>query len=833
MHQLFRLVLGQKDLSRAGDLFSLDDSEIEDSLTEALEQITIISSSSDYQTNNNDQAVVEICITRITTAIRETESIEKHAKALVGLWDSCLEHNLRPFGKDEDTPHAKIASDIMSCILQNYNRPPVMALAIPIAVKFLHRGNKELCRNMSNYLSLAAITKADLLADHTEVIVKSILQGNTMLLRVLPAVYEKQPQPINRHLTELLALMSQLEQPEQYHLLRLLHVAAKKKQLEVVQKCIPFLIGHLKDSTHNDITLNILIEIAGYEPVALNGFLPMLKEVGERFPYLIGQMARIYGAVGHVDEERARSCLTYLVSQLANMEHSFHHILLLEIKGITDTFSSILGPQSRDIFRMSNSFTAIAKLLTRQLENAKAGSGRGKISTEIEFPEKLEETKLIVAENEDHEKLQVKIQAFEDKINAESNTPGSIRRYSLGQVSKEERKNIRFNRSKSLALHTMLTKGVGSDDGEDENRGDIPASISLSEIDPLSQGNDKLPFKTDTDRSQLGESSVSYPNIIHKDSENLPETVKENFQEETPETTASPVEYQDKLYLHLKQNLSKVKAYAMEIGKKIPVPDQCTIEDTVRSCVAKLFFTCSLKGHYCLYSKSSFILISQEPQPWIQIMFLFQQSLFPEPLSIQSHSVQFLRALWEKTQAGGAHSFETAMMESTFPQQKDLDQVQLHLEEVRFFDVFGFSETAGAWQCFMCNNPEKATVVNQDGQPLIEGKLKEKQIRWKFIKRWKTRYFTLAGNQLLFQKGKSKDDPDDCPIELSKVQSVKAVAKKRRDRSLPRAFEIFTDNKTYVFKAKDEKNAEEWLQCINVAVAQAKERESREVTTYL
>ncbi|XP_059867214.1 ventricular zone-expressed PH domain-containing protein homolog 1 isoform X2 [Delphinus delphis] len=763
MHQLFRLVLGQKDLSRAGDLFSLDDSEIEDSLTEALEQIKIISSSSDYQTNNNDQAVVEICITRITTAIRETESIEKHAKALVGLWDSCLEHNLRPSGKDEDTPHAKIASDIMSCILQNYNRPPVMALAIPIAVKFLHRGNKELCRNMSNYLSLAAITKADLLADHTEVIVKSILQGNAMLLRVLPAVYDKQPQPINRHLTELLALMSQLEQPEQYHLLRLLHVAAKRKQPEVVQKCIPFLIGHLKDSTHNDVILSILIEIASYEPVALNSFLPMLKEIAERFPYLIGQMARIYGAVGHVDEERARSCLPFLVSQLASMEHSFHHILLLEIKSITDTFSSILGPQSRDIFRMSNSFTAIAKLLTRQLETTKA----------------------------------------------------------------------RSDRSKSLALHTALTNDLSSEDGEVVESGDTPASISLSEIDPLGQGHDRSPFKGDTDGSQLVNSSVSHPSIIHIESENLPETVKENYQEETPDTTSRPVEYHDKLYLHLKENLSKVKAYAVEMGKKIPVPDQCTIEDSVRSCVAKLFFTCSLKGHYCLYSKSSFILISQEPQPWIQIMFLFQQSLFPEPLSIQSRSVQFLRALWEKTQTEGAHSFETAMMESTFPQQKDLDQVQLHLEEVRFFDVFGFSEAAGAWQCFMCNNPEKATVVNQDGQPLIEGKLKEKQVRWKFIKRWKTRYFTLAGNQLLFQKGKSKDDPDDSPIELSKVQSVKVVAKKRRDRSLPRAFEIFTDNKSYVFKAKDEKNAEEWLQCINVAVAQAKERESREVTTYL
>ncbi|XP_057613247.1 ventricular zone-expressed PH domain-containing protein homolog 1 isoform X2 [Chionomys nivalis] len=832
MHQLFRLVLGQKDLSRAGDLFSLDDAEIEDSLTEALEQIKVISSSLDYQTNNNDQAVVEICITRITTAIRETESIEKHARALVGLWDSCLEHNLRPAGKDEDTPHAKIASDIMSCILQNYNRTPVMVLAVPIAVKFLHRGSKELCRNMSNYLSLAAISKAELLADHTEGIIKSILQGNAMLLRVLPAVYEMQPQPINRHLAELLALMSQLEQTEQYHLLRLLHAAAKKRDMEVVQKCVPFLVRHLKDSTHNDFILNILIEIAGYEPLALSSFLPVLKEIGERFPYLAGQIARIFGAVGHVDEERARSCLSYLVSQLANMEHSFHHILLLEIKSITDAFSSILGPHSRDIFRMSNSFTNIAKLLSRQLENSKAGNGR-KTDAEVGFPEKVGEAKTTEPAVGNHERLQVKIQAFEDKINVESNTPGSVRRYSLGHVSKEEQRHIRFGRSRSLALNTMLTNSVRAEDGEAGERAGIQASISLSEIDPLSLGTIKLPLKIDTHGSQLKNSSASRPSIVYIEPENMSETVRRNIQKDIPETTSSPVEYQDKLYLHLKENLGKVKAYAVEIARKVPVPDQCDIEDTMKSCVAKLFFTCSLKGQYCLYSKSSFTLISQAPQPWIQIMFLFQQSLLPEPLSIQSGSVQFLKALWEKTQARGTHSFEDAMTESTFPQQKDLDQVQLHLEEVRFFDVFGFSETAGAWQCFMCNNPEKATVVNQDGQPLIEGKLKEKQVKWKLIKRWKTRYFTLAGNQLLFQKGKSKDDPDDSPIELSKVQSVKAVAKKRRDRSLPRAFEIFTDNKTYVFKAKDEKNAEKWLQCINVALAQAKERESREVTTYL
>ena len=78
--------------------------------------------SQDYLTNDNDQAVVEICITRITTAIRGTGSIERHGGALVGLWESCLEHRLAPQGEShEDTPHAKIASDITSCILQVFS----------------------------------------------------------------------------------------------------------------------------------------------------------------------------------------------------------------------------------------------------------------------------------------------------------------------------------------------------------------------------------------------------------------------------------------------------------------------------------------------------------------------------------------------------------------------------------------------------------------------------------------------------------------------------------------------------------------------------------------
>lgn len=52
-----------------------------------------------------------------------------------------------------------------------------MELALPVAVKFLHKGNKDLSRNMSSYLSLAAIEHAELLAQHIQPIIDSVISG--------------------------------------------------------------------------------------------------------------------------------------------------------------------------------------------------------------------------------------------------------------------------------------------------------------------------------------------------------------------------------------------------------------------------------------------------------------------------------------------------------------------------------------------------------------------------------------------------------------------------------------------------------------------------------
>lgn len=61
-------------------------------------------------------------------------------------------------------------------------------------------------------------------------------------------------------------------------------------------------------------------------------------------------------------------------------------------------------------------------------------------------------------------------------------------------------------------------------------------------------------------------------------------------------------------------------------------------------------------------------------------------------------------------------------------------------------------------------------------------------------------------------------------LPVSKIQSVKAVRKGMRD--IPKAFEIFTNDQTYVFKAKDTKNAEQWLHCLHIAVARSQKKDS-------
>ncbi len=214
-------------LFQAGDLFSLEDDYIIKDLRAVLPAIREIVSEPNFTTSHNDQSLVEICITRLTSAIRETRTIEHHADALVELLETCLNYNLRPVTNGPDPPHAKIASDVMSCLFLNYNKKKVMRLALPVSVKFLHKGNKDLSRNMSSYLSLAAIENADLLATHIQPIIDSVISGNYSLSRVLPQIYSVNRDPIKSHVMTLVSILPNCENSEKLALLSLFSLVAK------------------------------------------------------------------------------------------------------------------------------------------------------------------------------------------------------------------------------------------------------------------------------------------------------------------------------------------------------------------------------------------------------------------------------------------------------------------------------------------------------------------------------------------------------------------------------------------------------------------------------
>lgn len=118
-----------------------------------------------------------------------------------------------------------------------------MQRALPVAVKFLHKGNKELSRNMASYLSLAAIEHASLLTPHVQPIMDSIISGikahffvqenvqfflgNYPLCRVLAQIYEVSPEPFQGHAMALVSLLPHCDNQEKLALLNLFSLMAK------------------------------------------------------------------------------------------------------------------------------------------------------------------------------------------------------------------------------------------------------------------------------------------------------------------------------------------------------------------------------------------------------------------------------------------------------------------------------------------------------------------------------------------------------------------------------------------------------------------------------
>jgi len=287
-----------------------------------------------------------------------------------------------------------------------------------------------------------------------------------------------------------------------------------------------------------------------------------------------------------------------------------------------------------------------------------------------------------------------------------------------------------------------------------------------------------------------------------------------------------PYPMRDTVQHFCEKHLEKIKSYMESLMVKLPLPVKCTVEERKGRRFAKLHFACQGRsGEHCLYNSTFYTIKTRNPRTYIHLMFLALQARAPSALSTREASVSALKNCWEILKCE-AISFVT-LVTGAFPPPKAQDNLMHELRSHRFFDVFEYNGPRKIWGCFLCNHPDRAVDFVQEQEPVIEGQLKEKKGgRWSIFKKWKSRYFTLSGDKLTY-----KDTPNTevgaiitQTLDVGSIRSVK-VAKEGR-RNIPKAFEIFTEDRTFILKAKDGSNAQEWVQCLSVAKAHSQAKDT-------
>lgn len=197
---------------------------------------------------------------------------------------------------------------------QNYNKKPVMEIALPVAVKFLQKGNVEMSRNLASYLSLAAIEYASLLSPHVQPILDSICgDGNFGLCRLLSQIYEVAPeQLLSGSIPALVLVLPRCDIAERLALLQMFALIARQRPA-VLDASVPQLCEHLATAATALATMQVLLPLA--QAVAVGGgpapaavllceHFGRLRAAAQETPATVTVAAQIMATAGKVNKVR-------------------------------------------------------------------------------------------------------------------------------------------------------------------------------------------------------------------------------------------------------------------------------------------------------------------------------------------------------------------------------------------------------------------------------------------------------------------------------------------------------------------------------------------------
>ncbi|XP_065565232.1 protein melted-like isoform X1 [Artemia franciscana] len=370
MRDVLKEILLLKNLSHAGDLFKLSDGEILQDIYEIIPALKDIISDDTFVYNKSDHTLVDITITRLTSAIRQSGSKECNIRLILDLLDTCLSHTLTPNEKKQDPPHSKISAELLSCLFkENYDKTDLMKMCIPTAIKFLHKGNKELSKNIATYLWLAASANAFILAMNIQPVIDSLITGNYCLTRVLPLVYVFHPDPINDHIMVLASLLHGMDIVEKLALLDLLLRVAKTKP-SLLESSISQIVDCLSIDQLVSLSLQVLLSFSYWKTLPLAAHFQRIYEAGLKSESIATTCfaSQLIARIGLLSLDRARSALEFVSDQLSNADTVSSVSLLKEILNLVDAYPVLLSEKIlNEVTRYSDRSSHESRQVVEQL----------------------------------------------------------------------------------------------------------------------------------------------------------------------------------------------------------------------------------------------------------------------------------------------------------------------------------------------------------------------------------------------------------------------------------------------------------------------------------
>lgn len=677
-----------------------------------------------------------------------------------------------------------------------------MCLACPVAVQLLHRGNKELSRNLSSYLSLAAINNADILSQHIQPIIDSIISGNYSLVRVLPKIYAINKDAIHDHIMALICILPHCDTSEKSSLLNLFAQISKVKP-SILEYNLPQLSDCLANPRTTYTTMQIFLDIATNNATPFIDYINKIISACEIQPGMVSIAAEFLGIVGKLNVDKAQDSVRFLTMQimLSKSDLSTTITLLKQIKSIVEVHPSILPVFMPTIISQTeNSTSSTVQSYLAQLNVLNAAQSSSRQSMEViqkpssHFVNNFSSIKnsllsdinpsvysssprgnklgangfhmlhrsiprLAVVSNHNNQNLSNVHRSLTALVASNSSSSTSrhcINRMSIESVSTATAASSQKSASSSYLLakeiqeKELASKSSGarftasSIDSQLQQTHNITSSSSSSSHYNLKNSRNELPFLSKNEAfysvNSARDKNANMSNIDSNSSQNDPTKM------DTRLNVFEPYPMRDTVLHFCEKHIDKIKTYMQKVFVKIPLPVKCTIEERKSKKMARIYFACQGKGEHCLYSQTYFVMKTKNARIWIHLMFLALQARAKSALCTREPSVNALKNCWDTLKLDNK-TFST-LVTCAFPSAKDQEVLIEELRSHRYFDVFKFNAINQLWGCFLCNHPDKASGFVKNNEPVIEGQLKEKRGKWTMFKRWRTRYFTLSGVHL-------------------------------------------------------------------------------------